>query len=107
MFRNPLIRSSFILYTLWYWIAGLVLVVIGRADLHGLLAGFAVSLILTAGGALVGLYMTLVAEAVRMHSRMREAKAGHTHQGARLSLGRLPGVAADDAIASAPTARKE
>lgn len=107
MFRNPLIRSSFILYTLWYWIAGVALVVIGRAALHDLLIAFAVSLALTAGGAIVGLYMTLGAEAVRMHARMREAKAGHTHLGAQLSLGRLPGAAADNATAIATGERKE
>lgn len=103
MSRNPLIRSSFTLYVLWYWIAGLALVALGRANLHDVLSAFAVSLALTAGGALVGLYMTLGTEAVLMHARSREVRAGHSHRGAHLSLGKLPG---GDAAASDPNTKE-
>lgn len=107
MFKNPLLRSSFILYIFWYWVAGLALVAMGRADLHEMLAGFAVSLALTAGGAIVGLYMTLGTEAVLMHARMREVKAGHAHRGARLSLGKLPGSEATGTHTATPDTHQE
>lgn len=107
MFKNPLLRSSFILYTFWYWAAGLALVAIGRADLHEVLACFSASLALTAGGAIVGLYMTLGTEVVLMHMRMREVKAGHAHRGARLSLGKLPGSEVSDTKSPTPDTHQE
>ena len=107
MSTNPLIRSSFTLYTLWYWIVGLALVATGHADLHGVLTSFAVSLALTAGGTLVGLYMTLGTEAVLMHARTREVKAGHSHRGACLSLGKLPGCDADASGTQTPNTHRE
>lgn len=96
--RARLPVAAFTVYTFWYLILSFADFCVRGYGAGLILTGYVFSIAAVALGVAGGLYATLGVQALMMHERLRELRAGHAHRGARLSLGKLPGGRAGSAL---------
>lgn len=85
--KRSLVRAGFVVFAVWYFIMRFAL----DRELHLSPAGhYADVLAALIAGALVGTAAFVLSVAVTLHLHDAAIRAGHSHRGAQVSLGRLP-----------------
>ena len=93
--KNPLLLSAFTVYSFWYFVAQVPQLVMYPSLARFAAIGYAYSVAAVLIGAGIGLWLTLGFRYLSLHFSEREIKAGHSHRGLNVSLGRVPGAASE------------